>query len=107
MTLGSLTWLLAAVWKFVARSTAGPERRPHNRLYALADRIANAHNETELAEVERRIDEIIAGELGKAVNRDARAGEVVALELATRRLENLINRRRDAFRADPASALIK
>ena len=101
MLFGSLTWILAGVWKFMVRKTAGPERRPLERLYALADRIANAHSDTELADAERRIEEIFADELAKAVNGDAETGELVALELATRRLENPINRRRGALRPIP------
>ena len=94
MLLGTLTSLFAAVWKYMTRDDNKPENRPLLRLYALTDLISNANKEAELTEAERRIDDILKGELEKHAIGEADAAETAALGLATHRLEHLIAQRR-------------
>ena len=78
----------------MTRGEDKPENRPIMRLYSLNGLISNAENEAELMEAERRIDEILKGELEKHTRGEAEAGETAALGLATHRLEHLIAQRR-------------
>lgn len=94
MLLGTLTSLLAAVWKYMTRDVDAPNSRPLMRLYALTDFIRKAEHETDLTEAERRIDDILKGELEKHAVGEADAAETAALGLATHRLEHLIAQRR-------------
>ena len=94
MLLGFVASMLAAVWKFMMRGADGPKERPLMRLYGLMDTIGAASSETELADVERTIDEILKLELEKHASGDAEAAESAALGLATHRLERLIGQRR-------------
>ena len=71
-----------------------PENRPLMRLYALIGLISKANNEDKLTEAERRIDDILKGELEKHAKGEAEAAETAALGLATHRLEHLIAQRR-------------
>jgi TRAP-type uncharacterized transport system substrate-binding protein len=105
MLLGTLTSLLAAAWKFMTRDEQKPENRPLMRLYALTQQISKAGNEAELAETERRIDDILKGELEKYAAGDADATESAALGLATHRLEHLIAQRRAMLDGQGASAV--
>jgi hypothetical protein len=92
MLLGTLTSIMAATWKFMMSNADAPEQRPLNRLYALTERIRRARNETELADIEQSIDEIIKAELEKYADGTLSAGDAAALNLATHRLEYLITR---------------
>ena len=94
MMLGTLASICAAAWKFMTRDADAPQQRPLLRLYALMDQVNEASSEAELTEVERRIDDILKVELGRASNGDAAAAETAALALATHRLEHLIGQRR-------------
>jgi hypothetical protein len=94
LLLGTLTSLLAAVWKYMTRSDDKPQNGPLMRLYALTDLISKADSEAELTEAERRIDDILKGELEKHAKGEAEAVETAALGLATHRLEHLIAQRR-------------
>jgi hypothetical protein len=94
MMLGTLASICAAAWKFMTRDADGPQPRPLLRLYALMDQVNDATSEAELTETERRIDDILKVELGRASNGDAAAAETAALALATHRLEYLIGQRR-------------
>ena len=104
LLLGTLTSLLAAVWKYMTRAEHKPENSPLMRLYALTDFISKANKGTDLTEAERRIDDILKGELEKHAKGEAEAAETAALGLATHRLEHLIAQRRatlDGARASP------
>ncbi len=105
MLLGTLTSLFAAALKFMMKKEDKPEDKPLMRLYALTDQIGRAGNEAELAKTERRIDDILKGELEKFTTGNAEATETAALGLATHRLEHLIAQRRAALDDKPASAL--
>jgi TRAP transporter TAXI family solute receptor len=97
MMLGTLASICAAAWKFMTRDADGPQQRPLLRLYALMDQVNDATSEAELTETERRIDDLLKVELGRASNGDAAAAETAALGLATHRLERLIGQRRTAL----------
>jgi TRAP-type uncharacterized transport system substrate-binding protein len=103
LLLGTLTSLLAAVWKYMTRAEHKPENSPLMRLYALTDFISKANKGAELTEAERRIDDILKGELEKHAKGEAEAAETAALGLATHRLEHLIAQRRATL--DGAQAL--
>jgi len=105
MLLGTLTSLFAAGWKYMTKGEHKPEDRPLMRLYALTDHISRADSEAALAEAERRIDDILKGELQKYAIGDAEATETAAMGLATHRLEHLIAQRRTALSDKPASTL--
>jgi TRAP-type uncharacterized transport system substrate-binding protein len=94
MLLGTLTSLFAAGWKFMTKDEQKQEDQPPIRLYALSDQINTATNEDELADTERRIDEILKRELENYAAGDADAAETAALGLATHRLQHLIAQRR-------------
>ncbi len=94
MLLGTLTSILAAAWKFMAKAEEKPESRPLMRLYALTNRIGKARNEADLAEAEQHIDGILKGELERYAIGDADPSESAALGLAKHRLEYLITQRR-------------
>ena len=86
--------MLAAAWNFMIADADTPDRRPLNRLHALAERIRKAHNQTELTDIERSIDDIIRLELEKYARGTLSAGEAAALSLAIHRLDYLITRSR-------------
>lgn len=96
MLLGAVMSVLAAMWKFMGIG-ATAEKRPLHRLYAFSDAIRNAKSETDLADIERKIDDILQAELEQYAEGQAEAGEVAALSLATHRLEYLIGLRRLAL----------
>ena len=66
-------------------------------LYALADRIREAATPSDLSQVEEDIDAILRSELVKHAHGDPSAADAGALNLATRRLEHLINHRRSVL----------
>lgn len=92
--LGSLISFLAAAWHFIMRDTRSAEDRPLMRLSALTDQIDRADSETQLAELERRMDDILKGELGKSWSAGTETKDTAALALAIHRLECLLARRR-------------
>ena len=97
MLLGTFTSILAAVWTFMTKGGDKPEKRPLNRLYALAARIRASKDEAELVEIEATIDEILKSELERYAGGETEAGEAAALSLATHRLEYIISQRRTSF----------
>ena len=105
MLLGSLTSLLAGVWKFMAQGGQQPETLPFNRLYSLAERIKVARNDAELMDIEQTIDELLKDELKRSARGDPDAADIAALGLTTHRLEHLLDQRRSLLKAAPRSAL--
>lgn len=97
MLLGSLMSLFAAAWKYMIKDTARPDRHPLTRLHALNEQVNKAQNETDLTQIEQRIDDILKEELDRYATGTAEAAEAAALGLATHRLEHLINQRRAGF----------
>jgi TRAP transporter TAXI family solute receptor len=102
MLLGTLTSLLAGAWKFMGFGVAS--KSPFNPLYALADRIRHANDESELMAIEDEIDSILKAELARHAAGDSDAADAAALALAAHRLEYLVGRRRNMLQADPATA---
>jgi hypothetical protein len=94
MVLGSLASIFAAAWKFMTKKEEGPESLPLMRLYAFRDQLCNANSEAELAETERRIDEIFKNELKKHARGDADATNTGALGLAMQQLANVTAQKR-------------
>jgi TRAP transporter TAXI family solute receptor len=102
MLLGSLTSIVAAAWKFMGFGPAS--RSPLTPLYALADRIRRAREESELTAVEEEIDNILKAELAKHADGDGDAADAATLALAAHRLEHLLNHRRTVLHAMHAPA---
>src|SRR5437016_2986386 len=65
MILGGLATVFAFVWKFLGIGSLASDA-PLDRLYAMARRIRNADNPTELATIEDEIDDILRAEGAKA-----------------------------------------
>jgi hypothetical protein len=63
-------------------------------LYGLARRIRIAGNETELTDIEDRIDAILREQRALAASGDEDAVDAVILNVAAHRLENLVHDRR-------------
>jgi TRAP transporter TAXI family solute receptor len=97
LVLGSLTSLAAAAWRFMGFGRATARHRPLEALYALADRIREAATPSDLSQIEDDIDAILKSELVKHAHGDSSAADAGALNLATRRLEHLINHRRSVL----------
>jgi TRAP transporter TAXI family solute receptor len=98
MLLGFIASMFAAAWKFMMRGASAPETDALVRMNGLADQIKAATGDTELAGIERNIDEILKAELEKYSEGEAKAAECAALQLATHRLERLISQRRAGLR---------
>jgi TRAP-type uncharacterized transport system substrate-binding protein len=89
MALGSLTSLLAALWKFMGFGPGGASR-PLGGLYEYAPRIRAAATEAELATIAADIDESFEKQLA-ATGADDRSTDVIVLCLTTLRLDQLIH----------------
>jgi TRAP-type uncharacterized transport system substrate-binding protein len=96
MALGALASVLAAAWKFL-RANEPAKEAALDLLYALPRRIRSAEKESDLAEIEDRIDEILHAERAKAATDDENALDAATLNVAAHRLENLIHDRRIAL----------
>src|SRR5262249_36779125 len=59
MALGALVSVLAAAWKFLRSGELKSGEAALDSLYALGGRIRNAETESELSEIEKRIDEVL------------------------------------------------
>ena len=106
MLLGMLTSMLAGVWRYMLKSDPEPQERPLSRLFALMDRVRDARDETELAQAEQEIDEILKLQLQQCAPGEIDAGEAAAVSLATHRLEHLVSQRRAALRTSTGSASV-
>ena len=97
LLIGSITSLLAGAWRyFVVDGTADS---PLGAVYALADRVRHAADESELSAIESEIDNMLKEELTRMAKGGRRAAAASALSLAVQRLEILVNRRRAALQA--------
>jgi hypothetical protein len=94
MILGFVASALAALWKFMTKGSGVAEDHPLTRLFRLTEEINAANSEAELADAERKIDEILKSGLERYSPGEAEAAEYAALGLATQRLERLIDQRR-------------
>jgi len=66
-------------------------------LYALGRRIRDAEKESDLAEIENQIDEVLRAQRARAATDDENALDAATLNVAAHRLENLIHDRRVAL----------
>jgi TRAP transporter TAXI family solute receptor len=95
MVFGSLASIFAAAWKYMTKNNdEGPESLPLMRLYALKDQLREAQSESDLAQTEKRIDELFKAELEKHARRDAEAADPGALGLAMQQLSNAMAQQR-------------
>jgi hypothetical protein len=101
LLLGSLISILVTAWRF-AQSGTEPESKLEP-LYELGSEIRKAKTEAELDEIEKRIDDILKGELARSANESANNSEMAALGLAAHRLQYLMSHRRLLVRATEAS----
>nr|WP_256467344.1 TAXI family TRAP transporter solute-binding subunit [Bradyrhizobium sp. 139] len=101
LLLGTLISVLVAGWRF-ARSGAAPESKLEP-LYELGHEIRNAKSEGELEDIEKRIDDILKGELARSASESADSAEMAALGLAAHRLQYLMSHRRVLVRSTAAS----
>ena len=103
MILGAIASVLAAAWKFLGIGQPETIEGPLDTLYGLARRIRIAGNETELSDVEDRIDGVLREQRALAASGDEEAVDAVILNVAAHRLENLVHDRRAVLERGPAS----
>ena len=94
MIAGGLASVLAAAWKFMRAGQPLTQEQALDALYALGQRIRASNSEAELDEIEAEIDRVLLAQRKKEDIGEERAREVVALNVAAHRLENLIHDRR-------------
>jgi hypothetical protein len=97
MIAGALASVLAAAWKFLRAGAPLTREEALDALYALGRRIRVSSSETELDEIEREIDHVLQTQRLKQAAGEEEARDVVALNVAAHRLENLIHDRRLLF----------
>src|SRR5664279_3716853 len=73
MILGGIATVLAAAWKFLGIGQPETIEGPLDTLYGLARRIRSAGNETELSDIEDRIDDILREQRALAASGDEEA----------------------------------
>jgi len=93
MLLGGMATVLAGAWRFLGANSSEGEG-PLDTLYALARRIRQAASDTELGDIELKIDNILNAERAKAARGDETAVDAITMNVAIHRLENLIQNRR-------------
>jgi hypothetical protein len=99
MILGGLASVLAAAWKFLRAGAPLTQEEALDALYALGGRIRLSSSTMELDEIEREIDRVLLAQRLKEASGDEETRDVVALNVAAHRLENLIHDRRLALAA--------
>jgi TRAP-type uncharacterized transport system substrate-binding protein len=94
MIAGALASLLAAAWKFLRAGAPLTREEALDALYALGRRIRISNSEAELDEIEREIDRVLQTQRVRQAAGEEEARDVIALNVAAHRLENLIHDRR-------------
>lgn len=107
MALGALVSILAAAWKFLRSEEFQAKEAALDSLYALGRRIRNAETESDLSEIESRIDEVLGAQRARAAADDENTLDAATLNVAAHRLENLIHDRRAALAAPTSEARLK
>jgi len=93
LLLGSLISIVVAAWRFAGSGMASQSML--EPLYELGNEIKGAKSEAELDEIEKRIDDILKGELARSANADdTDSTDMAALSLAAHRLQYLMSHRR-------------
>lgn len=94
MIAGALASILAAAWKFMRAGEPLTQEQALDALYALGQRIRLGSTEAELDAIETEIDRVLLAQRKREALGEEGAREVVALNVAAHRLENLIHDRR-------------
>lgn len=94
MIVGGLVSVLAAARKFMRADEPLSPEEALDVLYALGRRIRVSGNEAELNEIEGEIDEVLQTQRLKEAAGERESRDLVALNVAAHRLENLIHDRR-------------
>src|SRR5262245_6452173 len=94
MILGGLASVLAAAWKFLRAGEPLTREEALDALYALGQRIRASSSAAELDEIEREIDRVLLAQRKKEAVGEEGVRDVVAVNVAAHRLENLIHDRR-------------
>jgi TRAP-type uncharacterized transport system substrate-binding protein len=94
MIAGALASVLAAAWKFLRTAAPLSAEEALDVLYALGRRIRVSGKEAELDEIEREIDRVLQTQRLKEAAGQRESRDVIALNVAAHRLENLIHDRR-------------
>lgn len=103
MALGALATVIAAAWQFLRSGELRSRQPALDALYALGRRIRRAEDETELSDIENKIDEVLSAQRAKADENEG-ALDSATLNVAAHRLENLIHDRRAALAQNPKDA---
>jgi len=98
MALGALASIAAAGWQFLRSGNLYPKPGALDALYALAQRIRHAEKESDLADIENQIDEILRAQRD-APPEEENSLHAATLNVAAHRLEDLIHERRAALAA--------
>jgi hypothetical protein len=106
MIIGALASVSAAAWKFLRAGEPLSREEALDRLYALAPRVRASGKDSDLDEIELEIDRVLQGQRVKETVGEESARDVVAINVAAHRLENLIHDRRLALAAQQKVALI-
>ncbi|MCP4615713.1 MAG: C4-dicarboxylate ABC transporter substrate-binding protein [Bradyrhizobium sp.] len=94
MIAGALISVLAAAWKFLRAGEPLTREEALDALYTLGQRIRTSSNVAELDEIEREIDRVLLAQRKKEAVGEEGVRDVVAVNVAAHRLENLIHDRR-------------
>ena len=97
LLLGSLISIVVAAWRFAGSGTAFQSML--EPLYELGNEIKAAGSESELEQIEKRIDHILRSEMARnASGEGADSTDMAALSLAAHRLQYLMSHRRISLR---------
>jgi TRAP-type uncharacterized transport system substrate-binding protein len=99
MALGAIATILAAAWNFLRSGELQTKEKALDLLYALGQRIRSAEKESELLEIESRIDGVLRAQRARAATDDENAIDAATLNVAALRLETLIHDRRAVLEA--------
>jgi len=97
MIAGGFVSVLAGAWKFLRAGEPQTQEEALDALYTLGRRIRVSSKEAELDEIEREIDRVLQVQRAKAAAGEDETRDVVALNVAAHRLENLVHDRRNAL----------
>jgi len=105
MIFGALLSVAAAAWKFLRADDLGHDDQALDALYAVGHGIRTTQTESELSEIERKIDNILQNQRARARAGDENALDVTTLNVAAHRLQNLIHDRRILIAGPPSEEL--
>lgn len=93
--LGALASILVAAWKYMAGSEHVTS--PPQRLYALLGDVSSASSLEDLARIEHDVDALLEEAANENEQAESQAAAVHQLDIAARRVERAIDRRRQSF----------